>query len=71
MEGNFVGEVADNLKCIVCLLVLKNPVLIVKCGHRLCKACYESVRDHSTKNRTPLLCPHDRQSIEPDEVVAD
>merc|ERR1712168_984197 len=71
MEALFIGEVDEVYKCIVCHLVLKDPVLIVDCGHRLCKHCFESLRSYATQHNNPLLCPHDRKKIDADKVVDD
>ena len=36
----FVSEVEDDLRCLICHLPLKEPVL-TRCGHRFCKECIE------------------------------
>ena len=33
-EVEFVREEYDNLKCSICLLVLREPMQAEKCGHR-------------------------------------
>ena len=37
IDANFISEVADYLKCVVCHLVMRQPVQIMTCGHRFCK----------------------------------
>ena len=71
MDAKFVTDVSDHFQCVVCHNVLKDPVLIVGCGHRLCRSCFEDIRDHATRNKTQLLCPHDRSEIDADKVVED
>ena len=39
----FVDEVPDKLKCPVCLLTLKDPMQIAKCGHRFCQLCIDRI----------------------------
>ena len=65
-----VTDDAERYKCMVCHLVLKDPVLMVDCGHRICKQCYESMRHHTTADN-PLRCPTDRKDIDVDKVVDD
>ena len=36
----FVREVKDDCRCLICHLPLKKPVL-TRCGHRFCKECLE------------------------------
>ena len=39
----FVDEVPDKLRCSICLLPLKDPVQVTKCGHRFCKGCIDPI----------------------------
>lgn len=39
----FVNDVSDELICVVCHLVLKEPV---QCGHRLCKSCFNQIKTY-------------------------
>ena len=71
MDANFLGEVADIYRCIVCHLVLKEPVLFVECGHRLCKSCLQSLSNYAREHNNPILCPHDRKEVDPEKVVYD
>ena len=48
-DATFVEDVADYLKCMICHLVLRNPVMLIDCGHRLCNSCYESMKKHATE----------------------
>ena len=40
-DAVFTSEVPDYLKCSVCHLVLRDPIQILKCGHRFCQPCFE------------------------------
>ena len=42
----FVNDVSDELICVVCHLVLKEPVQLVQCGHRLCKSCFNQIKSY-------------------------
>ena len=44
-ECDFVSEVPEDYTCIVCLHALKDPEQIADCGHRLCKPCYNQLKD--------------------------
>ena len=46
-DATFIEDVADYLKCIICQLVLRNPVLMVECGHRLCSGCFNRMKKHA------------------------
>ncbi|XP_057295412.1 TNF receptor-associated factor 3-like [Hydractinia symbiolongicarpus] len=70
-DANFVTEVHDLLKCAVCQFVLKNPVIIVECGHRLCKECFENTKDYAILRGFDLLCPLDRNLIDKEKVYPD
>ena len=39
-DEEFADELDEDLLCFICLLPMREPVLI-KCGHRFCKACLE------------------------------
>jgi len=71
MDANFIEEVADYFKCVLCKLVLKNPMYMVECAHRMCAQCLNNLRAHSNHNRAPLRCPCNGQVIDADKVFAD
>ena len=66
-----MGDVADYLKCMVCHLVVREPVLLVECGHRFCKMCFENVKQHADHENIDLLCPTDRMKVDLDKVFDD
>jgi len=39
-DEDFVNAVDDDFQCLICHLLLKDPVL-TRCGHRFCKDCLE------------------------------
>ena len=43
----FVEEPPEFLLCIVCQLALRDPVLIIDCGHRFCEVCFEKMKRKS------------------------
>ncbi|GFS66207.1 BRCA1-associated RING domain protein 1 [Trichonephila inaurata madagascariensis] len=62
-----IKSLEDALKCNVCNYLLKDPLLIVKCGHTTCKLCF-------TKH-TDMTCPvckvpvNSRDSLEDKQLV--
>ena len=46
-DADFVGEVPEFFKCVVCHLVLREPVQIMTCGHRFCKPCFGRTQGYS------------------------
>ena len=66
-DANFVVPPPNELICPVCTCVVKNPIQISKCGHRLCSACYTSLKKFSRK----CLCPTDRKVIKDEHVFLD
>ena len=42
-DVKFVDEVDHDLKCSVCLEVMKNPHQVVPCGHRYCGHCLQEL----------------------------
>ena len=59
VEEIFVDELPVDLRCPVCLSVLKDPCQ-TSCGHRFCSQCIENIK----KNSPNPVCPIDRQRIE-------
>ena len=45
-DCDFVNDVLEELKCGVCCLVLREPVQLVRCGHRICKSCLNQTKTH-------------------------
>ena len=44
---DFVSDFSDELICVACHLVLKELVQLVKCGHRLCKSCFNQMKTYA------------------------
>ena len=40
----------DDIKCAICLLILKEPVQANPCGHRFCKTCIERIPGYGFVN---------------------
>ena len=49
-EYRFVSEPDDELKCLICLGIAKDPLQHVACGKLFCKACIEN---HGTSKPCP------------------
>jgi len=70
-DAEFVDELPDYFKCIICHLALKQPVLFVDCGHRVCASCFRQMKEFAQQTSTNLLCPHDRTLIDANKVFED
>ena len=69
-DATFVSEVADELRCVICHLVLREPVQIMACGHRFCAQCFQRMKHHSQQYNSTLVCPVDRDPVSLGEVFA-
>ena len=68
----FISQPPEYLKCIVCVLVLRDPVQILSCGHKFCAACFKRLQTHvQAKNSLSLSCPIDREVVETSDVRDD
>ena len=54
-DYKFIEEPADSLKCLICLLVVREPQQHGGCGKLFCKVCIGMYRRND--------CPHCKQSI--------
>ena len=62
-EIEFVDVLPDELKCSICLLVFKDPIL-TDCGHHFCQACIAPV---SSRNARCPLCNEEGFRTFPDK----
>ena len=56
-DYKFIEEPADSLKCLICLLVVREPQQHGGCGKLFCKVCIDKHR--ALKND----CPHCRRQL--------
>lgn len=70
-DEEFVDTPADYLKCLVCQYVLKDPVVIVDCGHHYCSDCFNSIKGYSVHFSSQLCCPIDRGVVDLSRVFKD
>jgi len=63
-DVTFADEQLDtnDMTCVICLFILREPHQAVPCGHRFCCGCIEKVRKQKGE-KAPLLCPIDRLEI--------
>ena len=66
-EEEFVSETPSYLCCAVCLLVLRDPQLVVSCGHKFCRPCFDRLKERTTGS-DQLVCPLDRKVIDVTKV---
>ena len=71
IAANFTTDVPDYVKCVACLLVLRNPLQFLECGHKICTPCFSHLKKNAADNNTPLCCPVDREEVELQQVVPD
>ena len=48
-DCDFVNEVPDDLICSICHLTVKEPVQLGGCGHGMCRACFQQLKEYSEK----------------------
>ena len=48
-DFDFVSEVLDDLICSICHLTVKEPVQLGGCGHGMCKARFQQLKEYSEK----------------------
>ncbi|KXJ17712.1 TNF receptor-associated factor 4 [Exaiptasia diaphana] len=65
-EAKFVNAVDKCFECPVCLTVLRDPVQVTPCGHRVCKTCIQPI----LRNKRPR-CPLDNLPVCDDQVFSD
>jgi len=74
-DVHFTSEIPQELKCVICHLVLREPVQIMTCGHRFCTVCFEQFKTHTQRTAqttvVEIRCPVDRAPILPDHVFPD
>merc|ERR1712136_260945 len=70
-DATFIEEIREEYKCVVCHLVLRNPLQIMSCGHRFCARCFDRIKLHAERNGIQLLCPIDRESVSARDVFPD
>ena len=49
-------------------IAAKVSYVIVKCGHRYCRPCFEKLRECSLQMGVELKCPVDRDVVQLDQV---
>ena len=56
-DRTFIDQPPDDLLCLICLMVARDPQQMTCCGKVLCKACLAEQSKHSNK------CPQCRKDI--------
>jgi len=70
-DYEFITDLPEDLTCVLCHFAFKNPVQIEECGHKFCKQCFDTMKDHAESTCVELLCPLDRQNIDVTRVFKD
>jgi len=58
----------DTLTCPICKKILKDPMQVIACGHRFCRAC---VTAFTSGSEGPFSCPIDGEAFEATEIRND
>ena len=56
-QDQFVDPPPDDLVCLICLSVARDPQQVNCCGKVLCKTCLEELKRYSN------ICPHCKKKI--------
>ncbi|XP_065181968.1 uncharacterized protein LOC135812570 [Sycon ciliatum] len=56
-ENVFTTPVDQHYQCSICQMVLRNPMLVVACGHQFCHQCIVKALERSE------ICPLDRKPV--------
>uniref|UniRef100_A0A7M5UGY2 Uncharacterized protein n=1 Tax=Clytia hemisphaerica TaxID=252671 RepID=A0A7M5UGY2_9CNID len=59
-DVEFLHEQFDDMKCSICLLILREPMQADECGHRFCKSCVVNIEKSGQKK---YICPQDRTKM--------
>ena len=74
-DVTFVNETPDYLQCPLCHLAMRDPVMIIACGHKYCGPCFRRLEVKMTtatnNNQQLLTCPVDNAVIDVSQVVPD
>lgn len=70
-DMDFLEDPPNYLKCIFCTLVLRDPVVLIGCGHHYCSNCFEQDKSYSAYMNSKLICPLDRIVIHTSQVLKD
>ena len=46
-DYGFTREIPEDLICSVYHFVVREPVQLDSCGHRICKTCFQQSKDHA------------------------
>ena len=46
---SFIDDVAEQFICGICQMVLKDPVLLVDCGHTFCSSCFQQIQGNAER----------------------
>ena len=56
-DHQFLDQIPDELLCLICTLIARDPQQATCCGKVYCKACIDELAEHSKK------CPQCREDI--------
>ena len=59
-----LSETPDYLRCVVCSLVLRDPVQILTCGHKFCSQCFNCMKKYAETKNAEFCCAVDRDVVD-------
>lgn len=48
-DEDFISDPPDDLVCLICQFIAKDPVRIENCGHGMCKACFAKLMGNAER----------------------
>lgn len=72
-DVNFINELQDSYRCLICGLALRKPVQVIECGHRFCWHCLNKRKKSSDERHVEFCCPccPDEKPIDSSQVFPD
>ena len=67
-DSMFTTDTPEYLHCVICTLVLRDPLMIISCGHKFCSPCFARIKSHAHNKNIPVLCPTDCLEVDLTEV---
>ena len=70
-ENLFTNKPPEYLRCGACSLVLKEPVVLIDCGHKYCSTCFDTLKTSAEETNEQLRCCVDRKLVVVERVFPD
>lgn len=54
-EVDDITKISEKYRCIICSLVIRDPIQLTECGHRSCRECIQNQASLDTEEG--IICP--------------